>query len=363
MEEYSTLVSRILKNNVLLTEIETMMSIESVCHPKPATLNLITTDWMTCLEKNTCFQDCQFQPERKLNSTSLYGYETSKNILFNVILVGYCRFAKPYSGKEEEAPPIIISNCAPLTKIAKVMTRDLGSHLQISDEFKFNPNNTCTVSSCTQCKESAISLAKRGYHIKNDYLEPCIGVTKIFDGKEILNRFQYHMLTMISRTFLGIMHISINARYHYTDVSNPNQKLYRIGGTFNSLVAFNEAQLDLIRPINLGDLKEMEFIKETPSEKKKQKKNEVKAIENEDISLHEMFDSTQTQTNLTIEEEENEFKALMEQDKSSDYEDDPFVTVDDISETKRERTEDFFGIPNESKVKKIKCEESFLSME
>lgn len=258
MAEYSELVTRILKNDCLVDATKRMLEREPFYK---SALNLLVQDWSERLENDTSFQDCQFRPiptRKSPAASNLYEYETSRDVLFNIVLAGYCRFSKSYDNKSAR-PSIIISQSEPLNKIAQVMTKDLGP-VQISEEFKFNFKE-CSVLSCAECSSSHAFFAGKGYKL-NKTNQPCITDTKIFDGKNVFNRFESQMEDMFPNTFIAILHLKINTRYSYTDASNNNQKTYRIGGHVSDLVAFHDAKLFLTKSINLGDLTPIEMIEE-----------------------------------------------------------------------------------------------------
>lgn len=261
MTDYSDLVSKILKNDILATAAKQMVTAEN---SDRLALDLVTTDWAYRLENDIVFQDCQFNPKYMGKSTPSsinYEYETSKDILFDITLVGYCRFTKPYKGNKNSTPSITISKSEPLNKIARVMMHGFGSHITISDEFKFN-FNPCNLLKCIDCSDNAVIFEKKGYTLPKPN-QPCICTTKLFDGKEIVNRFQSHMEEAFSQTFIALLHLKINTRYNYTDPNNSNQKIYRIGGTVTEMIAFDEAKLYSRKAVNLGNLAFIESLKES----------------------------------------------------------------------------------------------------
>lgn len=384
-DDYSTLVKRILENKILTEHVDYLMDTEAPRYSKPNTLNLVTKNWSTILAQDSHFQNFQFRPEINQYSSNQFGFESSKESIFNVLVAGYCRFAKPYQGQENQSQSVVFSNSAPLSQIARVMTRDLGQ-LLISDEFKFSFVPTCTISTCTYCKESAKRLKQYKEYWPIKKLQPCITRTKIFNGKEIVNRFQNHIVDHFPKSFVTIMHLTINRRYHYTDVSNANQKLYRIGGVINNAVIFEEAHFDSLRSIHLGDLSDIELVSEplTSCQEKHLETMKCKDTELEDKSYIGMYNSSveqtqlptenigmyhssldQNQTHLNMEEEESKFNSLTEQDNTSLMSDDDlFATEGDPLELKRmPDNEDFFSIESESKAKRPRCEESFLSID
>lgn len=296
MGSYSDLVSKVLKNDVLAKAAKEMSTIQS---SDKSTLDLVSTDWAYRLENDIVFQDFQFNPNHVGRSTSSsinYEYETSKGVLFEVTLAGLCRFAKPYKGKPSSSPPsIIISNSEPLSKIAKVMTKDYGLNITISDEFKFQ-FNPCGILICKFCSDSAEKIRKLGYKL-NKHNQPCIRNTFVYDGENIVNRFLSHIEESYPQNFMALVHLRINTRYNYTDQNNLNQKIHRIGGTVTNIIVFDEVKLYSYKPVNLGNLTFIELPKESETSvcKNSEHKSNINEPELEESTIPDFLHPTEEQ--------------------------------------------------------------------
>lgn len=292
MARYSDLVSKVLANNILANAAKQMADIEDSDKP---TLDLVTKDWIFRLENDVVYQDCQFDAipvRRSLTSSLLYDYETSKDVLFNITLVAYCRFLKHFKGKSNSLPSIIIANSEPLNKIARVMTQDFGPNINLSEEFKFN-FKLCNLLSCMECSETAAKFEEKGYKLKKPN-QPHICSTKLFNGKEIVNRFQSQMEDIFSQNFVALLHLKIDTRYNYTDPNNPNQKVYRIGGTVTDIIAFDEGKLNPHKEsLNLGNLTFIDAPKESDIGTCKNSDYELNEAEADDDPINVLLHSNE----------------------------------------------------------------------
>lgn len=232
---------------------------ESLSGQSPVPLNLVGLDWESRMENDVAFQDCLFRLGCKKTSAvpssdRYYDYESTANPYFSVTLAANCRFGKVYEGQTAQSAPLIVSKSEPLFKIARTMTDDLGPGIQISDEFKFTFQE-CSPMSCAECRASYNFFAKKNYLVRK-LRQPCISVTKVFDGKSVFNRFHSQMVEMFPHSFVAILHLKINVRYGYN--GSDNQRLYRIGGTVTGILAMNEAKLDSVKSVDLGDVSAFE---------------------------------------------------------------------------------------------------------
>lgn len=348
---YSALVSRVLKNDVLVAAAKQMSEPET----KAPTLNLVTNNWETVIDNDLFLQGSKFPFERKPSVTNVYNFEASSENLLNVTLVGNCRFTKPLEGKTPVAPSVIIAQSDPLIKLATIMTRDVQEEVEISEDFKFNFKE-CSVLTCSPCKESHAVFTKKGYAL-NRFHQPCICVTKVFDGENIYNRFYSFLENAFSQNFIAVLHLKINSRYSYTDKTS-NRKLYRISGTVTDFVAFNEAKLDFVNPIDIGDLSPFEMAVEIPSkdtEPVKDGKASQKSLKNEMPSMDTSHSLGEIFAGSGIPE--NEFNLAKESEKRKMTTE--LAVGDDISMVKKVKPEN----ENHDDSKRPRVEEEFLSIE
>lgn len=378
-DDYSALVKRILQDKTLSHHVKNLMQTEASIYSNPPTLNLITENWSTNLTQNPHFQNFQFDPAHKHDPNNLYGYETSTTSIFHVLIAGYCRFSKPYAGQKKPMQSVILSNCAPLSQIARMMIRDLGDNLLISDEFKFSFVPTCTLSSCVFCKDSAKKMKAFADYFPITKSQTCVTRTKIFDGKEVVNRFQNYIIDIFPNTCIAVLHLTIDRRYHYTD-KHTKEKFHRIGGIINVATFCQEEIFNSTRSVHLGDLSDIELYSQmsTLPEEKNPKQKKSEDIDPQDKSYSKMYKSCVDYTAITMDDmdachstldgnqtPEEEMNALDEQDDTSLLcEEDLFAAEGDTFELKTvPDSEDFFSIESESKVKRPRCEESFLSID
>lgn len=282
---YSKLVSSVLNNKILVEA-----AAEITDETKPSTFNFVTNDWLSRLESDTFLQSCQLPFGKKEIVSNGYTYESvDKEKSLNITIVGYCRFLKSYDGRIINEPSIIIENSDVLAKIAKHMTSDLGDQIKISDQFKFNFHE-CSILSCSVCRRSRGEFISRGYSLPKLH-QPCICVTKVFDGEKIYNRFYSHMEAIFPQGFIAIMNLKIYKRYNYKS-EKLNQRVHRISGNVLNFIAFNEAKLDLnLDLINLGDLSGFEIPKETEEESpRKKKKTDEPILDDKSEIIKEKID-------------------------------------------------------------------------
>ena len=283
---YSNFVSKILKNDILESAAQDIANSES--DPNTPSINLVSKKWNTILESNEKFLHCQFISSGKFSTDTYYEYETARETIFNVTLVANCRFVAKSEERAQRSllkhkNAIIIYDSEPLLKIAKAMTNDVESFIPISDNHKFQ-FKSCNILTCDLCAQGFKYFTENGYTVQGT--QPCIAITKVFDGKNIVNRF-YSQIEESFKTdfFTAIVQLKINLRYMFLDKNNGNQRTYRIGGNVTNMIAFNEAKLDLVPKINLGAITAIETPDEAAESSNSDSKKEVKIMKEEQINI------------------------------------------------------------------------------
>lgn len=240
MNTYTDLVAKILQKKALADRISKLLDVEG----NENCVNCVTPDWETLLQNNMTFQDfntntktlwdCPYEPTVSNNSMMF----ENPLYAFPVLIAGYCRFNKQYNNQPHR-PGVSITFSDPLTKIACAMTSDLGPEVILSDEFKFN-FPFCNKLTCADCHVEAARFGKMGYPTDSNN-HPCVRRTEVFDGKIVNPRFQHHLESVFKGSFVGIIHLLIDKRYSY--LNSNKQRVYRIGGTIEKLIAFYETKL------------------------------------------------------------------------------------------------------------------------
>ncbi|GIY03987.1 uncharacterized protein CDAR_304811 [Caerostris darwini] len=302
METYSDIAQKVLNVPELASYISHVVATTDA-------VNLITPSWQQDLENNITYQDFQNNSADKFripNPTrkGLFTIQRVKDFdkQIKVFMVAKCNTVVEYSKQKDEKTSfsIRIRDSEPLNMITKVMTNDVSKTHHVSDEFRFYMD-TCNLLSCYKCKQSVQSFRKFGFKIPQTR-QPCIVDTKIYDGKQILNRFGSQIQETFHE-FIGIFEIHLNMRYFYTKpVNEVETHVVRIGGTVTHLLALQESKLNFkpIETLNLGDLGET-FEVET-------QETFTPIVSNKEENLF----SEETRS-VSAEEEKNELKRLYEE--------------------------------------------------
>ena len=344
MNCYKNLVSKILRNDALAKAVLDITKHESELE-RPS-INLVDLDWEKILEEHEDFKNCHFYSGQKPISTDSYhGYEISKNYLFNITVVAECRFlrnSEEYKSKYPQNNYVIINNSEPLAKIAHVMTKNSG--IPIADNHKFKFRN-CSALSCVFCKEGLTTFKNKGYNVKETN-QPCITITKVFDGKDIYNRFHCQLQDSFKNDdFMAILHLRINVRYVFFDKNNGNQKIYRIGGDVTNMIAFDKAKLDLTQCIILGNMINME--------------SDFQYLNEEAQSAADEFNEAQKYVDTNINDEQSDNQWSITNDVIENCDD-----IDDIVDTSQNNGKNINEkCPCESDSKKLEIHETIYAME
>lgn len=300
MDSYDDLVSNVLANEILVDVTNNL--VDEHC------LNLVADDWLSRLENNITYQNYSTHSKdlwKPSYSTDHCDCEKSKHSNFQVVLVAACNFLKPYKKKTSKSIDrnvyLNVVNSEPLTKLARAMTSDLGSDIEISNDFKFSFGE-CSLIGCCKCSKFAQKFQKAGYTISRVF-QPCISDTKIFDGEHVVNRFYSQMEAMYTDTFLAVLRLQINVRYYLKE-----KKYYRISGNILDFVGFHQNKLRSIKKVELGPLIQFEEPKalSTNDAKPKNKSLDPESKMKNDIEEFEEFVESVDVSNILENEESSE---------------------------------------------------------
>lgn len=253
MDTYSQLLTQIYKNNVLAKVASDMV------RENAHALNLLSTDWEKRLDNNIVYQDLSYNNKSMFRDASPKNQQYTFEYLkpdWNLLVAGVCRFYKSYAGQDKMA--IVVLESVPLGKIGKAVWENG----DVQDEVKFQ-FNLCSSLCCSLCKNACQKFERAGYEMKK-VQQPCIYDTKLFDGKEVLNRFVTQMEGVFPHTFLALLKVKVDNRYGYTDAESVQN--HRIGGRVLEMVAFHETKLVPMKEIDVGDLKCIDLNEKRPVE-------------------------------------------------------------------------------------------------
>lgn len=309
MTNYISLVSKVLANESLASAVNDL--VDEHC------LNLVTKDWRSRLENNITYQNysSHFQKLWKPSFSTVHcECEESKQPDFQVVLVANCKFIKPYkkadqsndrrsinlplNDRDERQSNWIVVDSEPLTKIARAMTSDLGSEVNIWSDFKFSFVD-CGYVGCSKCSRFANVFAQAGYKVDREF-QPCILDTRVFTGESVVNRFYSQIENLFTDTFLAILKLEVNVRYHLK-----KQNAYRISGRVLDFVGFTENKLRQTKKVDLGPLIQFEDKPEFSSIKDDKPKNTssyLKSKDNNYAFLQDFEDFAENDESPTIEE-------------------------------------------------------------
>lgn len=251
---YLNLISKIMGNEQLKKGINDLVV-------RSGALNLITPNWKRLLENENVYRRLMkgeffttHNPKRNKETKIEYIRFTKTNffedITLHLIIVSPC-FIRDQS-KFRKCPEnflLYLPSTILLREIAKAFNKTVKDCIFLNDCTLWQ--NFCKDNWCLKCNSAKAEYLQAGQKVNEN--EPCISKTMWYNGKEIVARFGSSLQDIYSRKCLAILEVEMNARIYKFRQSDSTTTM-RIGGSWNSLIAFDSDKLKSQVGIHLGEL-------------------------------------------------------------------------------------------------------------
>lgn len=233
MDSYNDLVSKILKQPVLKTAVEDMITSRTI-------LNLVSLNWEeTILNSNIYKKHLENVVTYSKNKSSGKKFEvqlmTSMDYHYHVLVAGCWKF-HTLKKNDTDIDSIVCNSCQPLSLIGKSMAEHNKEVFVDNSRFFFQG---CDANVCSTCEDvKKVSFKNNIWCVKN---------TKVFNGRRIRCLLRREVLSAFGHSRMyGILRLKIYSRTTYGD------NRYKIGGMCAEMILFNESSLD--PPVNIEHL-------------------------------------------------------------------------------------------------------------